>query len=337
MERKSLIIYGNNERITIRVGDVYQRQFSKDEIPGIPQKVTSDLETNGLLEILDYVVCPGGAVKPLKKGCYWITDSVMEAVSDDRYGTHIYNRLTMLAGQIGDLCGKKAVMMYPMSSDELSELNRCTSNSKIKKYSRYHALEHQIGQMYLCDVMKKRSEEYNCIIAYIGDHVSVGAHESGICVDVNDCLGGEGPMGLRSSGDVPVAQIAGYFSEKGYSFSEMEEILSTESGLYQYTGCADIKELDQKYCEDDAVKMGCASFAYQIAKWIGSSTLVLGGKVDGILLMGEGTKSREICSLIMSRVSRIAPVYVLEEETAENYFLDMVKLLGTFSTPVYDY
>ena len=337
MTGQTLIVYMKNDIITVSAGIIYQKEFSGKEIQDIAKEVAQDVAAEPLLTGLAYVACPGGVLKPLKKGCYFINEKAVKDLADSSFGNHPYNRLTILAYEIGIQCGLKAIMLYPMSCDELLPVNRCTSYAGIKKYSRYHAMEHHMGLRYLCDISGKRLEDMNCIIAFIDDLVSVGAYGRGMCLDVNDCIGAEGPMGLTSSGDVPVAQIAGYFMEKCSSFAEMEEQLMHHGGICQYTGITDMEELDQQYNNDECVKAACEGLAYQTAKWIGSSVLVLQGKVDYILLMGKAMKSRALQKLLTMRVEKIAQVLLLDESETEQYIKEEVKILGTNGCPVYDY
>lgn len=337
MNSQTLIVYRKNGIITAAAGTIYQKEFCEKEIQDIAKEVAQDLSAEPLLSGLVYAACPGGVLKPLKKGCYFIDEAAAKDAADNSFGNHPYNRLTVLTYEIGKRCGLKAVMLYPMSSDELLPVNRCTSYAGIRKYSRYHAMEHQMGQRYLCDISGKKPEDINCIIAFVDDLVSVGACERGICLDVNDCIGAEGPMGLTSSGDVPVAQIAGYFMEKCSSFAEMEEQLMHHSGLCQYTGITDMEELDRQYADNECVRAACEALAYQTAKWIGSSTLVLKGKVDYILLMGKAMKSKVLQKLLKMRVEKIAQVLFMDESETERYMKEEGKILGTNGCPVYDY
>lgn len=338
MKGTALVIYWRNQEIIIYADKRILGTISPGETTDtMVQKIGVLMEESQLTDKINRVVCPGGVLKPVKKGCYYITKQASEDAGTCRYGRHRYNQLTCLAYDTGRKYGLSAVMMYPMSSDELLPLNRISGNAGICKYSRYHALEHQIGLSHFSRITGSRIEDTNCIVAYMDELTSVAAYGRGICLDVNDCIGAEGPMGLTSSGDVPVAQIASYFMEKKYSYRQMQEQLLNKSGIIQYTGICNMEELDLKYETDDSVKTACQAMAYQTAKWIGSCALVLKGQVDGILLMGKAAGSDILASLVKKRVKKIAPVFIESDLKMETYMAEEAELLESYACPVYEY
>jgi len=46
-------------------------------------------------------------------------------------------------------------------------------------------------------------EQLNLIVAHLGGGISIGAHKKGRVVDVNNALGGEGPMSPERAGTLP--------------------------------------------------------------------------------------------------------------------------------------
>lgn len=338
MKATALIIYWRDNEIVICADNRKLGTLCPQEAMAVMvSKTGAFIKENQLCGKIARVVCPGGVLKPLKKGCYFITEQAARDTESCHYGRHRYNQLTLLAYEIGKTYDLPAVMMYPMSSDELLPLNRMTSNANIRKYSRYHALEHEAGLVHLGRIFETRVDDMNCIVAYMDDLTSVGAYERGICIDVNDCIGAEGPMGLTSSGDVPVAQIAGYFMDRECTYREMEEQLLDKSGIFQYTGIRNAEELDAKYAEDENVRMACQAMAYQIAKWIGSCALVLRGRVDGILLAGKAADSNILKELVKKRIKKIAPVFIAADLEVEAYMAEEARLMESYACPVYEY
>lgn len=338
MKKTALIIYWHEGKILVTADNQQIGDFKPEQkIAAITANIRDCLKTKGLSDQIDKVVCPGGVLKPLKKGCYIISEQAAAQAGTGQYGTHRYNLLTELAYEVGKECKIPSIMMYPMSSDELLPLSKITGNKNIKKYSRYHVLEHNAGLTQLSSILKKRTEEFNCIVAFADELTSVAAYERGICLDVNDSIGAEGPMGLVSSGDVPVAQIAEYFMKQQCTYDEMEQKLMNESGLYQYTHLTDMEQIDARYCQDEKIRIACEAMAYQTAKWIGSSALVLRGQVDAILLIGKAVNSDTLTELVKKRVEKIAPVYVLKDLKIKEYMAKEAELLGTYACPLYEY
>ena len=284
---------------------------------------------------IDCVVCPGGVLKPVKRGLFSIDDAVLQDAQSGEYGTYEYNGLLGIAAAVAADKVVPAYMLLPMSTDELLTRNRISSNSNVPKRSRYFALEHAAAIDAAASAKDLISEDHNYIVAYIDDMVTVGAHMRGFCIDVNDVIGQEGPMGFTSSGDVPNAQLSSYVMKTGVEIAKLIDTLKTKSGLRAYTGAAGPEEADALTSEDD--KMAVRAMIYQISKWIGSSALVLKGNVDGIILTGKGAQSKVITEGIRERVSGIAEVTVVEGPDIEAYMAKCASVAGSFIWPVLKY
>jgi butyrate kinase len=53
----------------------------------------------------------------------------------------------------------------------------------------------------------KRYEESRLIVAHLGGGISVGAHQLGRVIDVNNALDGDGPFSPERSGGVPAGEL----------------------------------------------------------------------------------------------------------------------------------
>ena len=284
---------------------------------------------------IDCAVCPGGVLKPLKRGLYAIDGNVLEDSENGTYGTHPYNQLVRIAAEIAGAQDASAFVLLPMSTDELLIRNRISSNSNVPKKSRYYALEQAAAIDAVTAPADIIAEDHNYIVAYIDDMTCVGAYLRGFCIDVNDMIGQEGPMGLNSSGDLPNALLFSYITKTGADVRELITTLKEESGLKAYTGTDDPAELDALTDEDS--RLAVDSLAYQVAKWIGSSALVLRGAVDGIILAGKGAQSKAVTDSIRKRVSGIAEVTVVSDLDVDGYMAKCASTAGTFIWPVQKY
>ena len=284
---------------------------------------------------IDCVICPGGVVKPVKRGLYTIDENVVSDSESGAYGKHPYNGLAKIAAKIAADKVVPAYMLMPMSIDELLIRNRISSNSNVPKRSRYYAMEHAAAIDTVAEAKDLVADDYNYIVAYIDNMVSVGAHMRGFGIDVNDMVGAEGPMGFTCSGDVPNAQLSGYVMKTGVEISKLIKTLKQESGLLAYTGTTDPAEVDA--LTDENALLAVSAMAYQISKWIGSSALVLRGNVDGIILTGKGARSEKIVEGIRKRVEGIAEITVIPELDAEGYMAKCASVAGSFIWPVLKY
>ncbi|MBQ6621792.1 MAG: hypothetical protein IJH75_03060 [Mogibacterium sp.] len=284
---------------------------------------------------VDCVVCPGGVLKPLKRGLYAIDQNVLDDSASGVYGKHPYNQLAKIAADIAAEKVVPAYMLLPMSTDELLTRNRISSNSNVPKKSRYYALEQAAAIDAVTAPEDIIAEDHNYIVAYIDDMTCVGAYLRGFCIDVNDMIGQEGPMGFTSSGDVPNAQLSSYVMKTGIEIQKLIRTLKQESGIKAYTGTDVPAELDALTDED--AKLAVRALVYQVSKWIGSSALVLKGTVDGIILAGKGAQSKVITEGIRERVGGIAEVTVVPELDTAAYMAKCASVAGSFIWPVQKY
>lgn len=330
MAKNTLTLYYKNGTVT---ADLFEDNAFVKNVAAVSldEFAVSDVAD----ETFDCIIVPGGVLKPLKKGLYAINEAAAADARDSVYGCHEYNRLTEVARGIAADRGVPAYMAFPMSSDELFQRNRISSNSAVRKYSRYYALEHAAAIETVARTTGDVAEDRNYIVAYIDDLVSVGAHMRGFCVDVNDMIGQEGPMGFTSSGDVPVRDIVAYAGRSDDSIDDICRALTKESGLLGYTGISEPEDADS--AESDEAKLAIDTMIYQIAKWIGSGAMALQGNVDGIIVAGKGARSKTIVDGLRKRTGGIAPLTALEELDVSAYMAKLASVAGTFAAPVFEY
>lgn len=281
---------------------------------------------------VDCVICPGGVLKPVQRGIYEISETAINDIG--KFGEHAYNCVMKIAAEVAAKLGTKAYMVNPMSCDELLKRNRIGSNANVKKCSRYYALEHAAAIDAVAQKRGEIAEDKNYIVAYLDDLVSVGAHMREICIDVNDMIGLEGPMGLCSSGDVPVAQLAKYAAADIEGIPALKKEMTENAGLLGYTGTKCPEQIDALPADK---MLPVDTFVYQVGKWIGSSAMVLQGKVDAIILTGKAAESKVIVDGIKKRTEALADIEVLTGLDAEQYLAQVATVAGTFSWPVLTY
>jgi butyrate kinase len=338
---KIITLYPEQEKLDLRVYEDYTLKkqeciiFSGKEQP---EAAADSIAIKDGFSKADFVVCPGGALKPLRRGVYKITQSLLKDAGNASLGNHQYDGVAFLCAALASKTGSVPCVVNPLSCDELLPLNRVSSLSNVLKKSRYFALQHAA----MIDALAKRCgtlpEDLNVICVWLDDIVSVGAHEKTICIEVNDAIGGEGPMGLRSSGDIPVVQFVDKFFKSGQDFSTWEIKLTKQSGAVAYAGTDDPLELEKKARNGDKnVQLVLSAISYQTAKWIGICALALKGKVDSIIIAGRGTKSETMVNELTERVNGIAPVEIISDLDCPLYCAKMILLSGLSSNPLQDY
>ncbi|GAI34339.1 unnamed protein product [marine sediment metagenome] len=149
----------------------------------------------------------------------------------------------------------------------------------------------------------------------LGGGISVGCHEKGRVVDVNNALNGDGPFSPERAGGVPAAQLIELCFSGRYSESELKKHLVGQGGMVAYMGTNDMKQVKERISSGDKeAKLIYEAMAYQVAKEIGLFAAVLKGNVDGIVLSGGLAFDELFVEWIRERVSWIAAVFVYPGE-----------------------
>ncbi len=286
-------------------------------------------------EKADAVICPGGVFAPLRRGVYEITAEAAADALSESWGRHPYNRLTAVCRDLAGLLGAEPLMQNPLSSDELFSLHRVSSIAGITKKSRYHACECAAMLAQTAAGMDlTRPDELDAIAVYYDDAVSVAALMKGVCVEVNDMIGGEGPMGFRTSGDVPVVQLAEYRFTSGKSVEEIQKMLKNESGVFAYLGTDCPKKVDNLVKSgDENARLIVDAMAYQTAKWVGMCALAL-KKTDVIIVAGKGARCESYGEALKKLVGTIAPLCILPELDMTAYLAACAMRAGTVDFPL---
>jgi len=279
---------------------------------------------------------PGGILKPSSSDYFFVDKNMYDDVKKDVYGKSDYNYLTAVAYHIAVKLQISAIAVKPLSSDTLKSLNRINGIENIVKRSRYHACQHHAACLYCERLVGKRYDDMNIIVACIGNKTSVGAHLKGKCVDVNDAYGAEGPMGFTSSGDVPIQPFVEKIMGEKLDIDDIKQLLFSQGGLSEYY-VKNAVDADKLYDKDENIKIAVEALAYQVSKYIGSAATLLNGKIDAIIICGEGAKSERIVELIKGRVEFLGKVLVFSDFEIMRYLEYVSEIVGTKLYPVRKY
>ena len=234
------------------------------------------------LESFDAVVGRGGLVHPIPGGTYAVNDEMLRDLRECRFGTHVCNLGGILAAEIGEEIGKPAFIVDPPVIDEMTDIAHLSGHPDFPRRSVFHALNQKaIAKRYAEDVGKPY-DTLNLIVAHMGGGVTVGAHEKGKIVDVNNGLEGDGPYTAERPGSLSVLQVlrAAFEHRYGDNYEDQRRFYMSKCGMVAYTGTNDGRVIGQRVAEGDPeATFAYRGMAYQIAKEIGAQSVVLGGKV----------------------------------------------------------
>jgi butyrate kinase len=287
-----------------------QYKYRKDLI--LKELNNSNINTSNIKAI----VARGGLVQPIKSGVYRINNRMKEDLRKGVFGEHASNLGGLIADDLANqIPNCQAFIADPVVVDELNDVARFSGHPKLKRYSIFHALNHKAIARAYARLINRKYEDLNLIIAHMGGGISVGAHQAGRVIDVNQALDGDGPFSPERSGTLPAGSLAKLCFEDGITLDKIKEMITGQGGLMAYLGTNSAYEVEILVQDgNDAARKIQDAMAYQIGKEIGSLSAVLKGNIDAIILTGGISHNTMVVEYIKSMVSFIAPVVIYPGE-----------------------
>lgn len=265
---------------------------------------------------IKYIIGRGGLTYALKSGVYLVNNRMIEHARAGIYGQHASNLGPLLADYIAlQIPGAKAFVADPVVVDEMEEIARITGHPLFERRSIFHALNQKATARLHAAKIGQNYEKLNLIVAHLGGGISVGAHQKGRVIDVNNALDGEGPFSPERSGTLPVGQLIDLCFSNKYQKDEIRRMVIGEGGYVAYLGTNDAREVERRAQNGDQLAENIQeALGYQVAKAIGEMAVVLNGYVDAIILTGGLAFSKYLTRFITSKVEFISGVYVYPGE-----------------------
>jgi len=279
--------------------------------------ILKELEDNNiLLKSINIVIGRGGLVKPIPSGIYQVNDLMKKHLQMGYSGDHASNLGGLIADNIAQEIGLHvSYIADPVVVDELQPVARISGHPLFERISIFHALNQKAVARGYAQEIGKNYDELNLIVAHMGGGISVGAHEKGWVIDVNQALDGEGPFSPERAGTLPTGQLVNLCFSGKYSKDEVKKMLVGKGGYVGYFGTNDAYQIEKDAeAGDEVAQIIQDAMAYQIAKGIGEAAVVLKGKIDAILLTGGIAYGKPIVNEITQYVDWIAPVKVYPGE-----------------------
>ena len=279
--------------------------------------ILSELKEAGFdIHDIQAIVGRGGLVKPIESGVYEVNEALVADLNNPPLGEHASNLGGLIAHDIARTLGGgvKAYIADPVVVDELQDVARVSGHPAFRRVSIFHALNQKaIARTYAREVGKPY-ESLNLIVAHLGGGISVGAHDHGRVIDVNNALDGDGPFSPERSGSLPTGQLVDLCFSGTKTKAEIRRIIKGEGGLVGHLGTNDAYEVEIKAKEDPRYKLIQDAMSYQVAKSIGAMAAVLKGRVDAILLTGGIAYNPFLVDYVREMVGFIAPLKVYPGE-----------------------
>lgn len=283
-------------------------------------------EKDVALESIDIAMARGGLITPIRTGVYEVNQDMRDALMAGKEGVHACNLSALLAGDIAVMVNAarqekgvdgrcRAFIADPPMADEMLPEVKVGGLPEFPRRTLFHALNSRAMVRRYARSVGKTNRDVTVIVAHMGGGSSVSLHRHGLVVDVNDSLGGDGPISPERAGSVPAFPLVEKCFSGQWTKEQIKKRLVGRGGAVAYFGTNDFRELvaraenGDKECET-FIKGYCISFA----KYIASLATVVYGKVDAIILTGGIAYSKVIVDDIKERVRFIAPVEVYPGE-----------------------
>ena len=288
-----------------------------DQLEYRKKLVLDEVETNHIpFDRVGVIIARGGLIHPIESGVYEVNKDMIADLEKGVMGDHASN----LGGLIANSLLRKfphagAYIADPVVVDEMQDVARISGHPEFERISIFHALNQKSVARTYAHSRGVEYEDLNLVIAHLGSGISVGAHQKGRVIDVNNALDGEGPFGPERSGTLPAGALARFCLEKDMEWSKLKKMFTGEGGLYAYAGHKDAQRLEKEANDGDPkAKLLMSAMAYQISKEIGAMATVLDGKVDAILITGGMAHNPDLTGEVKKRVDFIAPVLIFPGE-----------------------
>src|SRR5699024_2127632 len=230
-------------------------------------------------------------------------------------GKHASNLGGILAYEIAKGLNIPAFIVDPPVVDELSHLAKFSGLPEIERMSIFHALNQKAVARQAANQLGKTYDQVDLIVAHLGNGITIGAHQKGKVIDVNNGLHGDGPFSLERAGTIPSEALISLCFSGEYTKDDIVHKITYKGGLKGYLQTDDLSEVEDRIAQKDSTaKTVMEAMAYQIAKEIGAKATVLGGHYEGVILTGELAHSKLLTNLITERVNWIADVFVYPGE-----------------------
>ncbi|MGR2781349.1 butyrate kinase [Bacillus subtilis] len=263
----------------------------------------------------DAVCARGGLLRPIEGGTYVVNDEMIEDLKSGYAGQHASNLGGIIAREIADGLNIPSYIVDPVVVDEMSVLAKVSGMPEIERKSIFHALNQKAVARKAAASLGKRYENMKMIITHMGGGITIGVHDRGRVVDVNNGLHGEGPFSPERAGTVPAGDLVDLCFSGEYTKEEIMKKLVGTGGLLGYLGTNDAVKVEQMIQGgDEKARFIYDAMAYQVAKEIGAASATLKGEVEAIVLTGGLAYGKSFVSAIRSYIDWISDVLVYPGE-----------------------
>lgn len=155
---------------------------------------------------------------------------------------------------------------------------------KVRRYG-FHGTSHEYVSKRAAELLGKSDKDFKVIVCHLGNGASISAVRNGKCIDTSMGLTPlEGLIMGTRSGDLDPAILEFISKKENLTISEVVDILNKKSGVLGLSEISsDFRDLGNAAEEgNEQAKTALETYAYRVAKYIGSYVAALNG-VDAIV------------------------------------------------------
>lgn len=168
----------------------------------------------------------------------------------------------------------------------LFPIPRWLEKEGIRRYG-FHGLSYSYLLETLKAVASKEESNGKLIFAHLGSGASLAAVKEGRCIDTSMGFTPTGGCMMSSRcGDIDPGILVYLVQQKQFTPQQLNDLVNHQSGLLGVSETsADMQELLQQEATDVRAAEAVELFCYEVKKWLGAFTGVLGG-VDAVVFTG---------------------------------------------------
>ncbi|SHN12761.1 butyrate kinase [Gracilibacillus kekensis] len=319
VESTNIAIYENDHCLFEKIIALETSLLNKEIILQLTDRKIEIVETIQSIGIdltsIDAVCGRGGILSPIEGGTYQVNQQMVEDLARGRFGTHISNLGALLAKDIADDWNIDSYIVDPVVVDEMLDIAKKTGIPSIERKSIFHALNQKAVGRSLATRLHAEYNDLCLVIAHMGGGLTVGAHQYGQVIDVNNGFDGDGPFSFERAGSLPNKDLIELSFDTGKSKKDIQSKTIYQSGLKAYLNIERKAELELLWqTKTEEVKQVFDILGYQVAKEIGKMSTVLSGNVNAIALTGDLASYDYLNQSIINQVSWIADTYIFPGE-----------------------
>ena len=209
-----IAVYKGNRSVFLKTirhenGELDGFEKTTDQLDYRRKLVLDEVESNHIpYESVGVIIARGGLIQPIESGVYEVNAAMIADLEKGVMGDHASNLGGLIAHSLLErFTHARAYIADPVVVDEMEEVARISGHPEFERISIFHALNQKSVARTYAQSRGVEYEDLNLVIAHLGSGISVGAHQKGRVIDVNNALDGEGPFAPERSGTLPAALL----------------------------------------------------------------------------------------------------------------------------------